>query len=377
VRLADFIEQRMPLILEEWEAFARSLLPASNGLDAASLRDHAEQILVAVAQDLRTTQNASMQDAKAKGKLMVAGRKLPQTAAEVHAVLRATGGFSIEQLLSEYRALRASVLRLYAQEHAAAKDTLEDIGRFNEAIDQAIAESVKFFHAEVERCRAVFLGVLGHDLRGPLNSILLTARLLAARGHDKPIGDATSRLIRSGERMRELLDDLLDFNRTSLELGLQVNKRSAVLEDICREEVDLRRASHPDIELVFASSGPTSGQWDASRMRQLIGNLVTNAASYGSPGSSIEVLLEGHADEVRLHVRNEGARVSRDVLMSMFEPLHRIASGGEHEVRSNLGLGLFIVREVARAHGGNVDVHVDEGKTDFIVTLPIVPQTSC
>jgi hypothetical protein len=108
VRLADFIEQRTASILVEWVEFARSLLPAANGLDLEDLKDHAEQMLHAVATDLRTDQTPQQQEAKSKGLLTDHKRKVPETAAELHAVLRAKGGFSIDQLVSEYRALRAS-----------------------------------------------------------------------------------------------------------------------------------------------------------------------------------------------------------------------------------------------------------------------------
>lgn len=159
VRLADFIETNMSVILAEWEEFASSLLPAAAGMDAAALRDHAEQILVAVAKDLRTVQSRLEQSAKSKGRAPA----LPcvtETAAQTHAVLRATEGFTIRQLVAEYRALRASVLRLWADAGEYGPDAMEDASRFNEAIDQAIAESVDYFTSEVDRWRALFLGVL-------------------------------------------------------------------------------------------------------------------------------------------------------------------------------------------------------------------------
>jgi len=320
--------------------------------------------------DLRTSQTPAIQDAKSKGLLADVARKVPETAAEFHAVLRAKGGFSIEQLVSEYRALRASVLRLYGLEHASDPDALADIGRFNEAIDQAIAESVKFYSAEVERWRSVFLGVLGHDLRGPLHAILTTSQVIARLGNDEPVSVAAKRLIRSGERMRELLDDLLDFNRTSLELGIPVDRQESVLETICSQEVELRRASHPQAELRFSASGPTNGRWDASRIRQLLGNLVANAVQYGQQGGPVEVRLVGGDSAVELEVRNHGSNVSRETLLSLFDPLRRLSAPDGGDELNHLGLGLFIVREIARAHEGTVDVESDKGVTTFKVYLP-------
>ena len=139
MRLADFIETNMEEILSDWEGFARTLLPAAGGLGVSALRDHAEQILHAVAQDLRKNQTRSEQAAKSRGEA-VRSAPSPETAAETHAVLRATGGFTMQQMVAEYRALRAAVLGRWADSHEPGPDTLDDMTRFNEAIDQAVAE---------------------------------------------------------------------------------------------------------------------------------------------------------------------------------------------------------------------------------------------
>src|SRR4029450_11075908 len=141
MRLADFILRDMERILAEWEAFAATRLPAAADMNSLGLRDHAQQILEAVAKDLTTFQGREAQLAKSHGhapKLIGA----PETAAQIHAVLRARSGFDINQLASEYRALRASVLRLWMDDRQELAGTdLEDVIRFNEAIDQALAES--------------------------------------------------------------------------------------------------------------------------------------------------------------------------------------------------------------------------------------------
>jgi signal transduction histidine kinase len=186
MRLADFITTNTEPILLKWEAFARTLLPAAGGLDVAGLRDHAEQILQTIARDLKISQSRSERVAKSRGEAPRAPHS-PETAAETHAVLRATGGFSMDQMVAEYRALRSAVLDLWADAHEPGPDTLSDISRFNEAIDQAVAESVHFFSLESERWRNVFLGVLGHDLRGPLNAILLTSQLLFELSHGRAV----------------------------------------------------------------------------------------------------------------------------------------------------------------------------------------------
>ena len=369
MRLADFIETNMEEILSDWEEFARTLLPASGGMSMSALRDHAEQIMHAVAQDLRKNQSRSEQAAKARGET-VRSAPSPETAAETHAVLRATGGFTIQQMVAEYRALRAAVLRRWADSHEPGPDTLGDMTRFNEAIDQAVAESVDFFTVESERWRNVFLGVLGHDLRGPLNAILLTSRLLAQMNDGTPVNDVITRLIRGGERMRQLLDDLLDYNRGSLDLGIPVTPAITDLALTCQEEIELQRVAWPDNVIELVTEASTQGMWDASRLKQVVGNLIANAAKYGDPGTPVTVRLAGNDHDVLLSVENTGPAIAAAGMQLLFEPLRRGAHGDVRTERTSLGLGLFIVRQIVRAHGGAVSVSSKDGKTRFDVTLP-------
>ena len=222
MRLADFILRNMETILGNGKSFAATLLPAAAGMTSLALRDDAKQILEAVAKDLSTPQTKEAQAEKSKGRApKLTGA--PETAAQTHAVLRARSGFDINQLAAEYRALRASVLRLWMDACEPDEISLDDVVRFNEAIDQAIAESIGFFSAQVDQARNLLLGMLGHDMRSPLNTILMTAQYLAALNAGANVSEAASRLIRSGASMKALLDDLIDFNRTTLGLGIKID----------------------------------------------------------------------------------------------------------------------------------------------------------
>ncbi|MGM9489907.1 ATP-binding protein [Ideonella sp. YS5] len=369
MRLADFIDAHMPEILADWETFASSLLPAAAQMDAVALRDHAEQMLQAMVRDLRTPQSRVEQWAKSKGREPV----LPgatETAAQTHALLRASGGFTIRQLVAEYRALRASVLRLWADAAPYGPEAMEDAGRFNEAMDQAIAESVDYFTSEVDRWRAIFLGVLGHDLRGPLNAVLLTSQIISASSAGTPMCQQTEKLMRSGERMKELLDDLLDYNRSSLHIGLRVTPQPVDLATVCQEEIELLRTALPASTIEFVAEGRTKGNWDPSRIKQVLSNLVTNAAKYGEPGGAISVALRGVDDQVQLSVENAGPTIPKELLGSLFEPLRRHAGADSQSEGESLGLGLFIVHQLALAHGGSVSVESADGRTRFTVSLP-------
>ena len=221
MRLAHFILRDMQAILANWEAFAATRLPAAGAMESLELRDHAQQMLEAVAADLATPQSRDAQSRKSMGLAPVLF-EAPETAAQTHAVLRAKSGFDIEQLASEYRALRASVLRLWIDVCPPGEILLDDIVRFNEAIDQALAESIGFFSAHVEQSRNLLLGMLSHDLRSPLQTIQMTAAYLHKLNAGDNVSAAAGRLISSGARMRALLNDLLDFNRTNLGLGIRV-----------------------------------------------------------------------------------------------------------------------------------------------------------
>lgn len=366
VVLADFILLRMPTILAEWEAFAATLLPAAGGLDSLALRDHAQEILEAVAKDLTTSQTREAQSEKSWGRAPVV-HGAPETAAQTHAVLRARGGFDIIQLVAEYRALRATVLRLWMD--STSEIDPEGMVRFNEAIDQAVAESVGHFHSTVERYRNLLLGMLGHDMRSPLNSIVLTAAHLAELNAGEDVSKAASRLIRSGASMQALLDDLTDFNRTNLGLGMKVERYEIDLAKLAHEELDQLRAAHPDCQISFHATGDTRGQWDGERVQQILRNLVSNAIRYGTPKSPVHVTLHGDGPGIRLEISNTGHLATSEI-REIFDPLRRGAAHVNDDARHGLGLGLFIVREIAKAHGGVVDARSDGAQTTFEVRLP-------
>jgi signal transduction histidine kinase len=369
MRLAEFILNRMESILVEWEAFAGTLLPAAGGMTPLALRDHAHSILEAVAKDLSAPQTREAQSQKSKGRAPIV-QGAPETAAQTHAVLRAASGFDINQLVAEYRALRASVLRLWSDARPLEATDMEDVIRFNEAIDQAVAESVGHFHAHVERGRNLLLGMLGHDMRSPLNTIVMTAASLATLNAGEQVSLAAARLIRSGTSMRALLDDLVDFNRTNLGLGLRVAPSDIDLASVVADEVEQLRGAHPSQQIELVATGDTRGRWDGARLQQLLRNLVSNAIKYGSPNTPVRVALRGEEADVRLEVTNSGPPIDPSALNGIFDPLTRGSAPTDSQyVRDGLGLGLFIVREIATAHGGAVEARSD-GETTLALRLP-------
>jgi signal transduction histidine kinase len=362
----------MENILARWEAYAATMLPAAARMKSPALRDHAQQILEAVAADLRAPQSREDQAAKSMGltpKILGA----PQTAAQTHALLRAKSGFDIRQLAAEYRALRASVLTGWMDDCHPDAPHLDDIIRFNEAIDQALSESIDFFSAQVDQARNLLLGALGHDMRTPLQSIQMTARYLAALHAGDKISDAATRLINSGARMQTLLDDLLDFNRTRLGLGIDIARTQVDLANLLSAQVEELRAAHPGHPLALEVRGDCNGIWDGRRLEQLLANLVTNAMKYGTPRAPVRIVITGDESDVRLEVINVGTPIDQAVLGGIFEPLNR----GEQRASTDgsLGLGLYIAREIVKAHGGEIAAQSNDAETIFTARLPRFPIT--
>jgi signal transduction histidine kinase len=370
MRLADFIQRDLEAILIQWEAFAATLLPAAADMDSQALRDHAEQILRAVCKDLETSQNDEQREHKSKG-LAAAPIDAQNTAAETHALLRARGGFDVNQMTSEYRALRASVLHSWAKACEPSDILVPDMLRFNEAIDQAVAESVAFFNAQIEKERNLLLGMLGHDMRGPLQVIQLTARYLSKADAATDVLTAAARLLKSSASLKVLLDDLLDFNRTKLGLGITISPVPVDLVEAFSAEIEQLRVAHPGRSIGLEANGDVSGVWDINRLNQLLGNLVVNAIKYGAFSSPVRIVLDGLPAEVRFAVRNHGPKIEQSMLAQIFEPLKRgsdnqFVSGSE----GSFGLGLYIAREIAMAHHGDISAKSDENETVFTVRLP-------
>ena len=370
MRLADFILSDMEAILTRWEAFAATSMPAAARMNALALRDHAQQILEAVVADLRTTQSRDAQEAKSMG-LAPKITGATETAAQTHALLRANSGFDIRQLAAEYRALRASVLSRWMDDSQAEAPHLDDIIRFNEAIDQALAESVDFFSTQVEQARDLLLGMLGHDLRTPLQSIQMTAHYLAALHAGEKVSEAAGRLINSGARMKALLDDLLDFNRTRFGLGIDIARTRVDLGILLADEVTELRAAHPDHPVELEVRGDCRGMWDGRRVEQLLTNLVTNAMKYGTPHALVRLILSGDEKDVRIDVINSGPAIDPVVLARIFEPLNRGAQPASAD--GSLGLGLYIAQEIAKGHGGEITARSAASETIFTARLPRFP----
>jgi signal transduction histidine kinase len=359
--LSAFITRDHHAIIDEFTSFARTLVPPDSPMTEQELRDHSKELLQAIALDLETQQTNHEQAQKSKG---LGAAHMMRASGRLHADARLHHGFGLMEVLSEFRALRASVLRLYERTGEA---DLPGVRRFNEALDEALTESMTRYSAQTDLYRDQFIGILSHDLRSPLGAITAGAALLARAADDDPRqARVASRILNSAQRMERMIADLLDLTRTRLGGAIPLTVVDTDLQSLCEEVVLEVQASHPDTVVHLESSGDVQGKWDADRLAQVVTNLVVNAIEHG--GSTAVTLAAGESgDLVRLTVHNDGPPIPLNVQHKMFEPLARGSSDGTH----NMGLGLFIARAIVIAHHGDIRVNSSEQSgTTFEVLLP-------
>jgi signal transduction histidine kinase len=372
MRLLDFIEANITQIMNEWEVFARTI-PATQDMSRTVLRDHIKEILEFVARDIDSYQSAHAQSKKSKGWGPEEGGA-KDSAAQIHADLRSESGFDMAELASEYRALRASVIKLWTGEWTQVEMVdFQDLIRFNEAIDQALMESIVRFKERVEHSRDMFIGILGHDLRNPLGAIMMSNQLLLEDGDLNEEQDSLASQIEiSAKRMNQMITDLLDITRINLGTGIPITTAPVEIGSLGKQIAEELQVAHPNRAILFEVSGNLEGEWDGERMSQVFSNLIGNAVQYGFKNSPIVVTVTGQPDEIILSVHNDGIPIPEDNLETIFNSLTRVVKRGDTQKETtSLGLGLYIAKEIVVAHGGTINVTSSEKDgTTFTVRLP-------
>lgn len=372
MRLPDFIRQHVERIVDEWEAFARTVTPAAEHMDRTALRDHAAEILLAAARDMTTAQTASEQVAKAKGEGPEKTPSLDEAGAS-HGELRHTVGFDLVQMTSEFRHLRACVIRLWVDSlQSPDLAYFQDMIRFNEAIDEALAESTAAYAEQVNHSRDIFLAILGHDLRAPLQAVSMSTELLMRKITLQ--GDALACAInikRGARHMAVMVSDLLELVRCRLGKSLPIQPLPMDFADTAHAAIAEACAGNPECDPGLTVHGDTHGVWDAGRLSQMLQNLIGNALQHGASKREVTLTLTGESDAVRLEVHNFGTPIPEEAIGTIFDPLVRSSEEEPGQPSTSLGLGLFIVKEVVNAHKGSIEVTSNETDgTLFTVRLP-------
>jgi signal transduction histidine kinase len=359
----EFLRQERDRIMSEWERSIREA-PHPISLEDSALRNDLPEFIDALASWVKSEEEP-------------AGGILRDVPAR-HAKQRLKNAYELAQVISEFRVLRVTILRLLLQAEAVerARPDLHDdtetrvveLARLHAGLDQAISDSVESFVKEREAIRERFIGVLGHDLRTPLSSILMTADHMLRSGRLQPgLDKAAGRIARSAARMSRMVRDLLDLARGRLADGIPITASHMDMGEICRAAADDASITHPGREIAIEAGFELWGEWDRDRAFQAVGNLVGNALQYGQ--GPVTISVSSDADNVVVSVTNRGEPIPQDHLSKLFDPFQRGEAGGERT--EGLGLGLYIVSEIMRAHGGNVTVASSrERGTTFTLTWP-------
>lgn len=371
MKFANFIKTHKKEITNEWVDFAQDNIEGVKKLQPDEVRDHIKQMLDRIVENMETSETRDEQEQKSKGNKNLRSRD--NKAANQHGEQRAGVGFNIMELSSEFRALRASILRLWEAHSKAEKleTDFQDMIHFNEAIDELWVVSIKRFDDKVNESKNWFMGILGHDLRNPLaaisgvQSILKLSKNLSEK-EKSLIGRSDS----SVKRMSELINNLLELTNLRLGGGMTISKSQVDLSKQSEKIVQELQLSYPEAEIIIKSPGPIQGEWDVIRLDQLMTNLITNALRYGKPGGPVTISVSAKANDASFEVHNEGSPIP-ETIKEMISSGKFSKNNGDPTKKDSYGLGLYIVKEIVDGHKGEIKVNSDEESgTTFKIILP-------
>lgn len=365
--VADFLDANRSVLIGRWKerVHEQLTLPA---LTDPELIDRLPQILEELSGALRTGKQIEGEDAPTQSRAV--------SLAQAHGRQRYRTGFDLRQLVREYGMLRDCVVDfLEESQRVHATMDLLVIGQFiTNAISESVAEFVEAHQNEL-RARVDFeeklVAIVSHDLRNPLGAIQLASHILLEKDDlNQRQEKIVARIQSSSARASRLVEDLLDFSAARFGKGLALVRTRFDLHAVVRDVVDEIRVVSGEPELRLLQSGDGFGDWDEGRVTQVVANLVNNALTYRRPNTPVSIRTTSDTDDVVISVHNDGDAIPPEKLERLFEPLVRGSREAPKGGR-NIGLGLFIVDQIARAHGGRVSVRsTQENGTTFTVRLP-------
>lgn len=349
-----YIAEHRGEITEAWRARVAAI-PELARLPPSALVDHLPEFLRELARWVAGDHTA-------------AGRAY-LTLVEGHALQRLGHGIELSTLLAEYQLLRECVLA-HVVPHVAHDP--EGIVAVNRAFDLAFAESVRRFAIHRDEVRERFVGILGHDLRNPLMALTFAAEsILATPPCSQPSHAQLASVIKKGSaRTSRMIDDIVDFALGQLGGGIPAVPQTCDMGEICRESVDELRSVHPDRQVALETRGNLVGSWDRDRVVQVISNLVANALAHGRDPITARAYEADDRQAIVTEVHDTGPAIPPETVDGLFDPFRR----GANVRRTGLGLGLYIVRQIALAHGATCTVDSSEqAGTTFRIRWPRTP----
>ncbi len=280
-----------------------------------------------------------------------------------------------EEMLHELALFSTTDRDKYEKELLSARKVAERLLEEKTAADLALRHAQAELNVAYEKAqlRALFaeqmVAIVSHDLKNPLTAIKMASDMMARGERSSRDTQLLGHIKQSSERAQRMINDLLDFAQARVGVGISIAAAQIDLHRITAQIVDELRFTFSRAVLVHQRMGSGIARLDADRMQQVIGNLVGNSVAYGDLGRPITITSAYEDGVASVSVHNEGPVIPASVMEGLFEPMTR-GSESESDVRS-VGLGLFIVREIARAHGGDVSVRSDPGGTTFTVRVPL------
>ena len=350
--VADHIRRSIPRIVEQWEIKAREM-PELREMSRPVLLDHLFEVLDGLAAWIEGDERAARSGFDA----LVDG----------HALQRLGHGVGLETLLLEYSTLR-SLLDLELLAVPSTEEVRMSLVRLHEGFDRAIGEALRRYARQRDEIRERFIAILGHDLRQPLSAISMCAGMLAEASLGPGMTrQLAARITRAVDRMQRMIADVLDFARTHLGGGIPVDPTLHDLGEICRGAAEELAATHPDLVIHLDTPGDLRGAFDRDRLLQALGNLLANALEHGHGPLELRAYEAAEGRALVVEVTSHGPPIPPEQLGRMFDPFATTTP------RRGLGLGLYIVQQIVRAHGGICSVSSEEEGTTFSLRFPRVP----
>jgi len=354
--IAQHLRGHTQEICDEWERTVVAELAALVELERGALIDHLPEVIEGLAAwvDGATDEADRFFEALADG----------------HALQRLGFGIELATLTVEYAWLRRVVLRRL-ESLQGTPELGRDRTRFNEGLDRAVTLSIRRYSEERDQQRDRFIGILGHDLRTPLQSIsMATHRLLGSNSLAPDDRKPAQIVAKAVARMDRLIADVLDFARGHLGPGIPAVPNACDMGAICRSAVEEARAACPDRSIEVATRGDLQGTWDESRVHQALGNLVRNAIEHGQDPIAVTAWEGDDREAVFTRVVSHGPAIPDTTLRTLFDAFSHV----KQDHRSGLGLGLYIVAQIARAHGAACEVASSDRETAFTIRWARAPR---
>jgi len=354
--IADFLRREHERIAQRWEDEVRADLPALRAMSRPVLRDHIHEFLDGLADWIE----GKTESAEHAFDVLVSG----------HALQRLGYGVGLETLTREYSKLRMVLMRM-TLDMCATPDARESIVRMHEGMDRAIGDAMHRYAGRREEVRERFITILGHDLRDPLSTVMISSNMLAANPALKAEHRmVASRMGRACHRMQRMINDVLDFARGHLGGGIPANPTLNDMGDIVKAAADEAVGANPQRTITCDVDGDLRGAFDRDRVHQAITNLIGNAVRHTDASIEIRAYEGDDHHAVYTDVTSHGAPIPEDVQRRLFDPF---ASFDGASPRRGLGLGLYIVQQIALAHGAACSVESDEDGNVFRIRWPRVP----